>query len=255
LASGLLPICFGQATKVSSYLLDADKRYHVRGKLGFNTTTGDSEGDVTEERPVGDYGPVQIETALEPLRGNILQIPPMYSALKHKGKRLYELAREGIEVEREPRPISIHELRLVSCENGEIELIVRCTKGTYVRTLVEDIGNALGCGAHVIWLRRTGVGAYSADDSLTIPDLEALAEPGHSVLDEQLLPIETALDHWPPVRLSDDAAFYIKQGQPVVVPHAPTRGWVRLYTKSEHFMGIGQIQDDGKVAPKRMLSA
>ncbi len=252
LADGLLPICFGAATKISAFLLDADKRYWVRIKLGETTTTADSEGEVVSIRPVEGIGEAEIRQALEPFRGEIQQIPPMYSALKHKGERLYKLAREGKEVEREPRAVTIHGLELLACNLPEFELDVHCSKGTYVRTLAEDIGEALGCGAHVTALRRTGVGPYDADGMVTLDELEAQAEQGQESLDARLLPLETALAHWPEVRLNPDSTFYMRQGQPVLVPNAPTEGWVRLFGP-DGFIGVGEVLDDGRVAPRRLM--
>ncbi|MCB1803401.1 MAG: tRNA pseudouridine(55) synthase TruB, partial [Gammaproteobacteria bacterium] len=161
LADGMLPICLGDATKLSAYLLDADKYYWFRLRLGQTTATGDAEGEILTDRPVGDFSREQIEQACAAFVGKIQQLPPMYSALKHKGKRLYELAREGVEVERQPRTVTIHDLVVESVELPEVEIRVHCSKGTYVRTLAEDIGERLGCGAHVTALRRTGVGPYT----------------------------------------------------------------------------------------------
>lgn len=254
LATGLLPLCFGEATKISGFLLDADKRYWVSCKLGERTTTGDAEGEVAETRPVTGIDEKRIETVLEKYRGEIQQIPPMFSAVKHKGKRLYELAREGVEVEREARTVNIHELSLLTVELPRIELDVHCTKGTYVRTLVEDIGEDLGCGAHVADLRRSKVGPFDGEDMITMETLEALAAEGMAGLDALLLPLESGLLQWPDVRLNGDAAYYLLQGQPVIVPHAPTDGWVRLYKGDDHFLGMGEILDDGRVAPRRLLN-
>jgi tRNA pseudouridine55 synthase len=179
----------------------------------------------------------------------------MYSAIKHKGQRLYNLARQGIVVERQPRVISVFELRMSAWEAPEFTLDVHCSKGTYVRTLAEDIGAAAGCGAHVSALRRTGVGPYDDGEGLvSIEQLEAMAEAqGAGALDALLVPMDTALSHWPEVRLSDDASYYMKKGQAVLVPQAPTEGWVRLYSKAGHFLGVGFILDDGRVQPKRLL--
>lgn len=254
LASGLLPVCFGEATKASGFLLDADKRYRVRCKLGEKTSTGDAEGEVIETRPVEGIDAARLEQVFARFRGEIEQIPPMHSAVKHQGQRLYKLARQGVEVEREPRTVVIHALTLLGVDLPYFGIDVHCSKGTYVRTLAEDIGEALGCGAHVTELRRLGVGPY---DAAGMVDLDALkaesAEP--AALDAHLLPIESALTQWPDVRLSPDAAFYLRQGQPVVVPRAPTSGWVRLYAPDERFLGMGQVLDDGRVAPKRLMIA
>ncbi len=252
LADGLLPVCFGAATKVSAFLLDADKRYWVRIKLGVTTTTADSEGEVVEIRPVTGIGEADLQGVLQRFEGEIEQIPPMYSALKHKGERLYKLAREGVEVEREPRRITIYSLKLLGCDLPEFELEVHCSKGTYVRVLAEDIGAALGCGAHVTALRRTGVGPYSEEGMVTMEALERGAAEGPQTLDALLLPTESAMGQWPEVRLSPDSSFYLRQGQPVLVPNAPVEGWVRLYD-ADGFIGVGEILDDGRVAPRRLM--
>lgn len=253
LADGLLPICFGAATKVSAFLLDADKRYLVRVRLGVTTTTADAEGEVLETRTVDGISEIDIRQVLAGFEGVIEQIPPMYSALKHKGERLYKLARDGIEVEREPRQVTIHQITMLSHSGDEFELDVHCSKGTYIRTLAEDIGTKLGCGAHVTALRRTGVGPYGADNLVTMEQIHRLAEDGFSALDGLLLPIESALAGWPEVRLSPDGAFYLGQGQPVLVPNAPTEGMVRIYDANGSFMGAGEVLDDGRVAPRRMM--
>ncbi len=253
LADGLLPICFGAATKVSAFLLDADKRYKVRIKLGVTTTTADAEGEVLEIRQVDGVTESAIQQVLTEFEGVIEQIPPMYSALKHKGERLYKLAREGIEVEREPRQVTIHRIAMHGYSAPEFDLDVHCSKGTYIRTLAEDIGNKLGCGAHVTALRRTGVGPYGDDNLVNMDQINQLAEDGLSALDGLLLPIDSALASWPEVKLSADGTFYLKQGQPVLVPNAPTVGMVRIYDANGSFMGAGEILDDGRVAPRRMM--
>lgn len=253
LAGGLLPICFGAATKISAFLLDADKRYWVRVKLGETTTTGDAEGAVIKTLPTVGVSESDISGALKRFVGEIQQVPPMYSALKQNGERLYKLAREGIEVEREPRTVKIYELKLQSCNLPEFELNVHCSKGTYVRTLAEDIGAVLGCGAHVSALRRTGVGPFSAEQMVHTDELNAAFEKGRQAMLELLLPMESALSNWPAVRLNADSTFYVKQGQPVLVPNAPTRGRVRLYDNKDGFIGVGEILEDGRVAPKRLM--
>ena len=253
LATGLLPLCFGGATKVSAFLLDADKRYWTRIKLGETTTTGDSEGELLQQRSAAAITPETLELQLEAFQGDIQQIPPMYSALKHQGERLYKLAREGVEVERQPRHVTIHEIKLLQCDLPEFELEVHCSKGTYIRTLAEDIGDALGCGAHVVGLRRTQVGPFSTDGMVDLPTLEAAAEAGRDALDALLLPVDTALLDWPKVKLNSDSTFYLRQGQPVIVPKAPTQGRVRIYDDQDDFIGVGEILDDGRVAPKRLI--
>jgi tRNA pseudouridine55 synthase len=250
----MLPICFGAATKLSAYLLDADKHYQVRVKLGETTATGDTEGEVLQTRSTEGVGREQIEAVLPQFMGVISQLPPMYSALKHKGQRLYKLAREGVEVEREPREITIHSLVLGEVEGDQFELDVHCSKGTYVRTLAEDIGEVLGCGAHVIELRRSGVGPYTGMIMFTLEQLQEKAEQGMDALDALLLPVDTALGEWPAISLTKDSAYYLKMGQPVLVPKAPTEGWVRLYDVEDTFIGVGQVQDDGKIAPKRLMA-
>ena len=255
LATGLLPICLGEATKISSYLLDSDKRYIGTCKLGVRTTTADSEGEVLETRPVGELNEQQVLAVLEKFKGHIEQIPPMHSAVKINGTPLYKLAREGKEIERKPRRVTIYELNLSRLEGDELEIDLRCSKGTYVRTLAEDIGEELGCGAHLSALRRTASGPFELDDAVTMSELEHLAESGYEALDELLVPMEEALSDWPMLNLSDNTAYYIQQGQAVQVPKAPTTGWVRLHRDDGKFLGIGQIQDDGRVAPKRLIRA
>jgi len=256
LATGLLPVCLGGATKFSSFLLDADKHYRVRVRLGVTMTTADAEGEVVTEVSADGVSERDLQAALARFRGPIEQLPPMYSAVKHQGERLYKLARRGIEVERTPRSVTIHRIELRRFEPPEFEIDVHCSKGTYVRTLAADLGEALGCGGHVTDLRRTGVGPYleSGARFVTLDEVErhALAE-GRDVLDALLLPLESALGHWPSVGLSEDAAFYLRQGQAVLVPQAPTEGLVRLYDPSRKFIGVGCILDDGKVQPKRLL--
>ncbi|MCY4473383.1 MAG: tRNA pseudouridine(55) synthase TruB [Kistimonas sp.] len=259
LATGLLPVCLGEATKLSQYLLDANKRYRARAKLGIRTTTGDSEGEPVSERPVS-VTQASLDAALAQFRGEIEQCPSMYSAIKHKGKPLYSYARQGIEVERPLRRISIFRLDLVAFSGDELVIEVDCSKGTYIRTLVEDIGEVLGCGAHVTALRRLAVGPYTEDQSYTIAALEQWRDDGgHSALDQKLLAQDSAVSHWPGVTLGDAGSFYLTQGQAVQVAHAPASGFVRLYRadqqKGSSFLGIGEIQQDGLVAPRRLISA
>lgn len=254
LASGLLPLCFGEATKVSSFLLEADKRYQVRIRLGVTTSTGDTEGEVLEQKPSDHILRSDVEAALDQFRGEIEQIPPMYSALKHQGQRLYKLARQGVEVERPPRAVTIHELTLLDMQPDVVELNVLCSKGTYVRSLAVDLGEALGTGAHVIALRRTGLGPFGADQMITLPDLEAKAERSMAELEAALLPVDSALVDWPEVVLNADTAFYFSQGQPVFVSQAPVADWLRVYGPNRHFIGMAQLSTDGRVAPRRLLS-
>ncbi|MEM7078928.1 MAG: tRNA pseudouridine(55) synthase TruB [Pseudomonadota bacterium] len=257
LATGVLPLCFGEATKFSQYLLDSDKRYWTRIKLGVRTQTGDRDGEIVERREVVDMSAARIEQALCAFRGAISQVPSMYSALKHNGQPLYKLARQGIEVERKARQIEILRNELVAFEGDELELEVHCTKGTYIRTLAEDLGEALGVGAHVVELHRRGAGPFDEQDMIELAMLEEMREQRRS-LDEFLMPIASAVGQWPEVRLRDDSAFYVKQGQPVIVPHAPTNGWVRLTeiteTAVEKFIGVGEVLDDGRIAPRRLVA-
>ena len=257
LATGMLPICLGEATKISGFLLEADKTYRVRICLGTTTTTGDAEGEVVRTQPVPAFGREELERVLDKFRGRIQQVPPMHSAIKRNGQPLYKLAHQGIVVERAPRSVVIHELRLLDHGPEFLEIHVHCSKGTYIRTLAEDIGAALGCGGHVAALRRTGVGAFDASEMVPLETLKyVVEEEGPAAGDRFLLSIESALRHWPEVRLSDEVAYFLRQGQAVFVPHAPTRGYVRIYAgQAHHFLGVGHILDDGRVAPKRLLNA
>lgn len=253
LATGLLPLCFGGATKVSAFLLDADKHYLAKVRLGQTTTTGDAEGEVTQTRSTAAVTQEGILAALNDFMGNIEQIPPMYSALKHEGERLYNLAREGIEVERLPRPVTIHQIDLIGCNLPEFDIQIHCSKGTYIRTLAEDLGEVLGCGAHLTGLRRTGVGPFDIKKMVDMTTVQAAAEEGFMALDALLQPVDSALLHWPEVRLGSDSSYYLRQGQAVQVPRAPTEGSVRIYDDADRFIGMGVILDDGRVAPKRLM--
>lgn len=257
LASGLLPLCFGHATKLSGYLLDADKTYRFTCQLGATTDTGDAEGSVVERRPLPELDSGRVTAALNGLVGDIEQLPPMYSALKQNGKRLYELARQGIEVERQPRPITVYELRLLTldADSGRLECRVRCSKGTYVRTLAEDIGVALGCGGFVAALRREGVAPYDLTQAVSLDELTDLARQDgqFAALDAKLLTPDSALQHWPSLRLDDTLAFYLRSGNPVRVSPAPAGGWVRLYDGRGQFIGLGEMLADGRVAPRRLF--
>ena len=251
LATGLLPLCFGEATKVSGFLLDADKEYAVTARLGEKTASGDADGPVVLSRPVPVLGESDIQQALRRFTGPIVQIPPMYSALKVEGQPLYKLARQGVEVERAARPVTIFDLVLEAQRENELDLIVRCSKGTYVRTLVEDIGETLGCGAHVVALRRLRSGAFALDRAYTPEQLEEFSM--QNALDQTLLPVESALVDWPCVELTDDAAFFVRRGQSVFAPTTLEPGWVRLSTPQHEFLGVGQVLEDGRVAPRRLL--
>ncbi len=253
LATGLLPICFGEATKLSGLLLDADKCYRAIVKLGVVTTTGDAEGEVIRERPVADLDPGRVAGVFRAMLGAQTQVPPMHSALKHQGERLYELAHRGIAIERQPRPIVIHALDLIRFLGDAIEITVRCSKGTYIRTLAEDIGERLGSGAHVASLERTAVGGFEVRDAMDLDGLTALASTGQTALDARLLPLDRVLPGEPAVALSRDAAYYLTRGQAVLVAHAPKAGLVKLYDDRRRFLGVGEVQDDGRIAPRRLF--
>ncbi|MBI1195165.1 MAG: tRNA pseudouridine(55) synthase TruB [Gammaproteobacteria bacterium] len=254
LASGMLPLCFGEATKISSFLLEADKRYRVGMRLGIRTETGDAEGEISyrHEGPI-EFSQAVIEETLAGFIGRIEQIPPMYSAVKVNGRPLYELARKGLDVERKARQVEIHELHLLGFDGVDLEIDVHCSKGTYIRTLVEAIGEALGCGAYVTVLRRPEVAGFAREEMLTLERLEAIAADGFEALDALLIDPAEVLSHWPAVSLNSDMAFFVTRGQPVQVPNAPRSGWVRLFAGEERFLGMGTILDDGRVAPKRMM--
>lgn len=251
LASGLLPVCLGEATKLSSYLLDTDKRYEVRIRLGEETDTADAEGAVTVTRPVPEMSEVLIEKTLHEFRGEGKQIPPMYSALKHQGQRLYDLARKGLEVDRPARPVTIHALKLLRFDATSMELDVHCSKGTYIRTLAEDIGRALGCGGHVEVLRRTGVGSLDIADALTINQLDMMLPEER---DKALLPMDELVHHLPALEFNEAMSLLLCQGNPLFVPQAPTQGWVRLYGRSAGFLGLGEVLEDGRIGPRRMFT-
>lgn len=257
LATGVLPLCLGEATKVSGFLLDADKSYLATVKLGEKTNSADAEGEVIETRPVENYSKKQINAAIEPFLGDIEQIPPMHSALKVDGQPLYKLAHQGIVIDRKSRPVHIFSIDVLRHEDDEMDIEVHCSKGTYIRTLAEDIGEKLGCGAHLSALRRTESGPFHLDDCITLEELEQLAEKaeeaGFDKLDNILMPAEEALHDWDDVELSEDAAFYIFRGQAVQVPNAPTEGLVRLFSEKDGFIGIGEIMDDGRVKPNRLF--
>lgn len=253
LATGMLPLCFGEATKVSQFLLDSDKYYSVEVRLGMKTLTGDAEGEVIQTLPVSALTASAIEDVLAQFLGDIEQIPPMFSALKFQGKPLYELARKGIEVERKPRSVTIYSIQLTGFKDETFTMDVHCSKGTYIRTLVEDIGDRIGCGAYVSNLRRTAVAPYQNNKMISLEELEALAQ-NQQALQQFLLPMDTSLQHLPVVKLSSAATFYLRTGQAVMVPNTPTTGHVRIFSDNDVFMGIGEILDDGRVAPRRLVN-
>ncbi|HHF2855537.1 tRNA pseudouridine(55) synthase TruB [Vibrio diabolicus] len=260
LATGMLPICLGEATKFSQFLLDSDKRYRVIAKLGERTNTSDSDGEVVETRPI-DVTLDKLEACIEKFRGESDQVPSMFSALKYQGKPLYEYARKGIEVPREARKIMVYEIVLHRFEGDEVEMEVHCSKGTYIRTIVDDLGEMLGCGAHVTMLRRTGVAKYPYEKMVTLEQLNELLEQAHreeraprELLDPLLLPMDTAVEDLPEVNLVPELADMVQHGQPVQVFGAPTEGSLRLTMGEERlFIGVGEMNEDGKIAPKRLV--
>ncbi len=253
-ATGLLPVCLGEATKVSGYLLDARKSYRSDIKLGTTTTTGDATGDILQQRVPPSIDANTLQQALRGFVGEIEQVPPMHSAIKHQGRRLYDLAYQGMVVERKPRKVTIYSLEVIACAGERLSVQVECSKGTYIRVLAEDIGKALGCGACVSTLRRTGVGDFKLAEAKTLMQLRQLAGQGVDALDRMLLPPDSALSGQPDVALTIDASFYLQNGQPVAVAHAPTRGLVRLYDQRQQFLGIGQVLADGRIAPRRLVN-
>lgn len=261
LATGVLPLCFGEATKFSQYLLDADKRYLTTIQLGVSTDSGDSDGKVIATGEVPALYAEVIEACVAQFRGPIDQLPSMFSAIKVDGQPLYKLARQGIEVERKIRQVMIHELLVKDFGDDTLTLEIACSKGTYVRTLAEDIGKVLGCGAHVIALRRSGAGPFTIDQTVTMETLEAMmADKGHEGLDGLLLPAWDAVAEWPLVKLPSVAADFFKQGQAVQIARAPTNGWVRIFSEgpdeqAHEFLGVGEILEDGKVAPRRLVAS
>ena len=249
LATGLLPICLGEATKFAQYVTDADKTYFATIKLGTTTITGDAEGEVIATAPV-NVTPAQFQVACLQFIGKISQIPPMYSALKFEGKALYEYARQGVDIERQARLITINNVIVENFADDTAQITVACSKGTYIRTLAEDIGAMLGCGAHLTGLRRTETAGYLLQNAITIEQLEALTIEAREAL---LLPIDSAIENLPKVVLNADAAFYIMRGQAVWMAGKIPNGDLRLYDVNNHFLGLGFLQDDGKIAPKRLI--
>lgn len=260
LATGMLPLCLGEATKFSRFLLDSDKRYRVIARMGQRTDTSDAEGRIISERPV-TFSAAELENALESFRGETQQIPSMYSALKYQGRKLYEYAREGIEVPRESRSITVYELQFIRWEGNEVELEIHCSKGTYIRTIVDDLGEKLGCGAHVTFLRRLQVATYPFERMVTMEQLHALVAQAEAegieprlLLDPLLLPMDSPCEDFPEVNLLPVVAGYVKQGQPVQASGAPLSGLVRMTEGEERkFIGVGEIDDQGRVAPKRLV--
>jgi len=249
MATGLLPVCFGEATKFSHYLLDADKTYLARIKLGATTTTGDAEGEVLQCLPV-EVALEQVKAVLPTFQGPIFQTPPMYSALKYQGKALYEYARAGVEIERAARSVTIYSIELNSFDSDVLDIAVACSKGTYIRTLAEDIGAAMGCGAHLIALRRTVTGTFEISAAHSLEHLEQMSPQQR---DACLLPPDSLISSLPGVELDAESVFYIKRGQAVWKSGAASEGTMRLYGPDGEFLGIGERDEQGRIAPRRLV--
>ena len=256
MASGLLPICFGEATKFSQFLLDTDKTYLVSARFGIRTTTSDAEGEVISEKPV-NFTAVALEQAMLALRGDIMQVPTMYSALKYQGQPLYRYARQGIEVPREARPISIYRFELLDLRKDSADFIVHCSKGTYIRTLIDDLGEALGCGAHVSKLHRTQVGPFSAAQMVTPQRLDVLAETAHAqsdfaAMDALLLPLDAGIGQLPQLQLNSIDVHRLQHGQQTNTQLDDCDA-VRLYGPQQQFIGVGKVAA-GVVSSRRLLN-
>lgn len=249
-ATGLLPLCFGEATKFSHYLLDADKTYQAEFTLGQTSTTGDSEGELSKAQDV-DVTQTDVDAVLQRFVGGVSQIPPMYSALKFQGKALYTYARKGIEIERQARLVTIYSLRQESFDGRRLRVTVTCSKGTYIRVLGADIGAALGCGAYMSALRRTATSRFDVVDALT---LEQLGEMDMAERDDVLMPADVLLADLPSIVLDDDSSYYLRRGNSVWVPRQVTLGMAKLYGSGNVFLGVGEVLEDGKVAPRRLVN-
>ncbi len=248
-ATGLLPICLGEATKFSHFLLDADKTYRATMCLGVTTTTGDTEGEVVSTSPVNVTWS-SVEHVMHGFMGDILQVPPMHSALKHQGKALYEYARAGVEIERPAREVTIHQIALEELTGHMAVIKVSCSKGTYIRTLAEDIGKALGCGAHLTQLRRLETGGFRLEDAVTVEQIESMAMEQR---DASLLPADILVKDLPAIILDRESAYYLGRGQSVWKSGKIPEGYLRLYEEPDRFLGLGELDADGKIAPRRLV--
>jgi tRNA pseudouridine55 synthase len=259
LATGLLPICLGEATKFSHYLLEADKVYATRLRLGQQTNTADADGEVVREREVPALTEADFEQVLTHFRGDIMQVPSMYSALKFEGRPLYEYARAGIDIKRSARPVTIYRLEVTAFAPPFVELEVSCSKGTYIRNLVEDIGEAIGCGAHVTVLRRLAAGPFDLADAYSRDQVQSAENSaGFTQLDNMLLPSWAGLADWPRVELSGTSAYYLRHGNPVQAGLLPADHPVLIFEQGDtaeetRFLGVGEADDDGLLAPRRLL--
>ena len=254
-ATGMLPLCFGEATKVCAYLLDADKTYRVTARLGESTDTGDADGQLVETARVPELSGEEWSEILNAFLGDIQQVPPMYSALKKDGKRLYEIARSGKVVDRDARPVRINSIELIEISGQRLAFRVSCSKGTYVRTLVEDIAKAAGTLAHTERLHRERVGEFMPEDMLDLPTSEKLANEGIEQIRQRLLPVDSALASWPEVHIAPAEADRFCEGQKVRLgsDHGAVDGLVRVYKEGRQFAGIGHIDDNGDLAPRRVF--
>lgn len=267
LATGVLPLCFGEATKFSQFLLDADKRYRSTFRLGVTMTTSDADGEMIAQKPTAAITRAQVETELSKFVGDILQVPSMYSALKHQGQPLYKMARQGIEIERQPRPITVYGIEILDFRAGdeaEVDVDIRCSKGTYIRSIAEDLGFALGCGAHVKTLHRSAAGLFGENQCVTPEQLEAAFElGGYDALDALLLSADAPVATLPAIYLPESSAHYFRLGNPVMDSQVYRIGAqgdiVRVFCteteqSAQQFLGLGEITDDGRVAPKRIIA-
>ena len=252
LATGLLPICFGEATKFSQYLLDADKTYRVTAKLGERTDSADADGTVIETKPI-EFTESRFHDVLEQFTGDIMQTPSMFSALKKDGQPLYKLARQGITVERDARPVTIYSIQCLSLTDDTFSLEVACSKGTYIRNLVDDIGEELGCGAHVTVLERIASGHFSHENWHDWDALEKITD--YEQLDACLLPVDAMVPNLPSIILTDDESYYMLHGQPITMSDLPEADFIRIYDDEENFLGLAHVNDDGQLAPKRMIAS
>lgn len=253
LASGVLPLCFGEATKVAQYLLESDKTYRTTILLGVKTASGDRDGDIVSKRDVPHFTLDTIEVVLQRFIGTITQQPSIYSALKQNGVPLYKLARAGKEIVPKFREIQIHTIELLRWQHPELELRVTCSKGSYIRTLAEDIGEALGCGAHVTALRREQAGPFVLAQAITLERLAELTGEGKELPSGILLPVDLPLQHLPSLQLNEAEMRRLRQGQVVMLPSPLEDGVIRVYCKDE-FIGIGEVRSGNTLAAKRLLS-
>ncbi|MDG2018055.1 MAG: tRNA pseudouridine(55) synthase TruB [Porticoccaceae bacterium] len=261
LASGVLPLCFGEATKFSQYLLDSDKYYRSTYTLGISTTTGDSEGEVISQQDASNITLQQVQDKIQDFQGEIDQVPSMYSALKHNGQPLYKLARQGIEIDRPARQITIFDYQITDFRpgtNAKVDVEVHCSKGTYIRTLAEDLGASLGCGAHVSALHRFRAGPFDEQQAISLEELEKLREQGSvEQLDQLLKPVDTPVSNYPAVEFDQIMAGFFQLGQEISSNKAFHQGQegdiVRVFREGGTFLGIGTVTEDGKIAPKRLI--